>query len=233
MSTVADRLTQAMKARETNPTALSNSMPKATRISQTTIHRMANGYIQEPKADKLNALAELLTVNPIWLQTGRGQMSDVSSLQRIAPKGFTVASQFGAPLLNQVIPVVGHAKLGDNAQFYELEYPIGHGDGGVRWASRDSEAYALRCDGDSMRPRIKNGEYVVVEPNRAPVPGDEVVVRSDDGRVMVKEWLYTRDGVVSLGSVNESHPIVRIPQFEVQKMHYVAGIAKSELFNPN
>jgi hypothetical protein len=40
-----------------------------------------------------------------------------------------------------------------------------------RYPSRDPNAYALRVKGDSMRPRIKPGEFVLVEPNTPPQPG--------------------------------------------------------------
>ena len=125
------------------------------------------------------------------------------------------------------IPVVGGARLGDNGHFVELEYPTGHGDGYIELQSNDPNAYALRCEGDSMSPRIKHGEYVVVEPGHAVMPGDEVVVKASDGRVMVKTYLYRRDGRVHLVSVNEAHPKVAIDETQIDAMHYVGAIAKA------
>ena len=124
------------------------------------------------------------------------------------------------------IPVVGSALLGDNGHFVELEYPVGHGDGWVDIASRDPNAYALRCRGDSMKPRIQSGEFVVVEPNTEPTPGDEVLVKAVDGRVMVKKYLYRRDGRVHLISVNEAHPSIAIEENNIAAMHYVGAIVK-------
>lgn len=124
------------------------------------------------------------------------------------------------------IPVVGSARLGDNGTFVELEYPVGHGDGHINLPSDDSNAYALRCVGDSMTPRIRNGEFVVVEPNREVSNGDEVLVKATGGRVMVKTFLYRRDGRVHLLSVNEAHPPLAIDESEVEAMHYVAAIVK-------
>lgn len=125
------------------------------------------------------------------------------------------------------IPVVGTAQLGDNGHFVELEYPVGHGDGYVDIASRDPNAYALRCRGDSMKPRIQAGEFVVIEPNQEAVPGDEVLVKATDGRVMVKRYLYRRDGRVHLLSVNEAHGPTALEESEVEAMHYVAAIVKA------
>lgn len=136
-------------------------------------------------------------------------------------------------LRRHLVPVVGKAKLGDDGFFAELEYPVGHGDGYVDCPTDDPNAYALHCVGSSMLPRIKPGEYVVMEPGRQVVPGDEVLVRSSDGRVMVKELLYIRDGQVHLGSVNDNQPKLAIPIQEIDRMHYVAAIVKRARWTPD
>jgi phage repressor protein C with HTH and peptisase S24 domain len=136
-------------------------------------------------------------------------------------------------LRRHLVPVVGKAKLGDDGYFAELEYPVGHGDGYVDCPTDDPNAYALHCVGSSMLPRIKPGEFVVMEPGREVVPGDEVLVRSTDGRVMVKELLYIRDGQVHLGSVNDNQPKLAIPIQEIDRMHYVAAIVKRARWTPD
>lgn len=131
------------------------------------------------------------------------------------------------------VPVVGSAQLGDEGYWAELEHPVGHGDGYIDFHTTDPNAYALRCKGDSMAPRIKEGEFVVVEPNSVPHPGDEVMVKSEDGRVMIKELLYVREGLVHLASVNEAHGRITIPVDQVAAMHLVAGIAKRVRWRPD
>jgi phage repressor protein C with HTH and peptisase S24 domain len=131
------------------------------------------------------------------------------------------------------IPVVGTAQLGPDGHWLEREYPTGSGDGWIDMHSRDDNAYALRVFGDSMHPRIKSGEYVVVEPNHAIAPGDEVLVVTKDGRSMVKEFLFKRQGVVTLHSVNSDHGRMTLNESEIDKMHYVAAIARGALYIPD
>ncbi|MGZ4954122.1 MAG: S24 family peptidase [Methylobacter sp.] len=131
---------------------------------------------------------------------------------------------------HRLVPVVGTAQLGDNGHWYELGYPVGHGDGAIDYPTRDRNAYALRCVGDSMKPRIKDGEFVIVEPNSEPIPGDEVLLRSVDGRVMVKTFLYIRDNRVHLMSINEAHPPQSFALEEVDKIHYISAIVKKALW---
>lgn len=170
-----------------------------------------------------SAAAKRLGVNPEWLESGKGQ--------RVAPP--SMAEPTAIYLTKPPTPgvaVVGTARLGDSHEYCELEYPVGHGDGRIDWPTRDPNAYALRCKGDSMKPRIRHGEFVVIEPNHPVMPGDEVLAKSKAGRVMVKQLAYIRDGMVYLDSVNEAHPRISIAQEELEALHYVAGIAKSALW---
>jgi phage repressor protein C with HTH and peptisase S24 domain len=128
------------------------------------------------------------------------------------------------------VPVVGTAELGDNGFHTELDYPVGHGDGFIAYPTSDPNAYALRVKGDSMRPRIKPGEFVLIEPNTAPQPGEEVLVRTRDGRVMVKVLDFQRNGVVQLSSVNEEHRPMTLEATEIERLHYVAAIVKAAMY---
>lgn len=137
-----------------------------------------------------------------------------------------------APILGKFkgVPVVGFAQLGDNGYWSEIEYPVGHGDGYINYPTRDQNAYAVRCVGDSMKPRIRDGEFVIVEPNSAAIPGDEVLLKTTNGRVMVKTYLYYRDDRVHVMSVNDAHPAQSFPLSEIEAMHPVAAIVKKALW---
>lgn len=128
------------------------------------------------------------------------------------------------------IPVVGMAQFGDEGFFEELQYPVGHGDGYVDFPSRDTSAYALRGNGNSMAPRFRHGEYIIVEPGTEVHPGDEVMVRLKDGRVMGKVYAYQRDGMAYFDSINQDHPQISVAADQIEKMHFIAGVAKRSLY---
>lgn len=122
------------------------------------------------------------------------------------------------------IPVVGIAQLGENGYYDELEFPVGHGDGFLQHHSRDTQAYALKVRGDSMTPAIRNGWYVLVEPNSLPRPGEYVALMLADGRKMAKELLFQhRDGGVEVMSVNGSHRL-SFAASQVEKIHPIVGV---------
>lgn len=169
------------------------------------------------KEGRLNA-SRIIGCRPHWVESGSGNMADTETISAQGPSG--------------TVPVVGTAQLGDNGYWAELEYPEGYGDGRVIIWSRDRYAYAIRCRGDSMRPRVQDGEFVVIEPNDPPIPGDEVLVKHKDGRVMIKKFLYERDHRLHLLSVNDAHPPKAFPLSEIELFHRVVAILKKDLWLP-
>lgn len=177
----------------------------------------------------LSALANL-GFNPDWVNYGPPNKKRLSLSSDTNGASETAESNAaGGPNIGRMLmaPVVGMAQLGDNGFWAELETPVGFGDGHIPFPAKSPNAYALRCSGDSMKPRIKNGEFVIVDPSLPVAPGDEVLVKASDGRVMVKELLYIRDNNVHLMSVNEAHGKLSIPLSGVECLHRIAGIMPS------
>lgn len=130
------------------------------------------------------------------------------------------------------LPVVGEVMGGIDGYLEEFQHPAGHGDGTVAFPAKHKSAYALRVRGDSQRPRIRPGEYIIVEPDMEARPGDEVVVKLTDGRKLLKQLLYIRDGDVSLGSVNDAYAPITVALSEVESIHPVTGILPRGAFIP-
>lgn len=143
------------------------------------------------------------------------------------------AGDLPLPVGFERVPVVGTAQLGDDGFWYEFEYPTGYGDGFVLYPMKDRNGYALRVKGDSMRPRLKHGEFVIVSPNTTATPGDEVAVKIADGRVMVKVFDWLRDGVYQFSSVNEDHKRMTFASSEITFVHVVVGTMKSGSYYPD
>jgi transcriptional regulator with XRE-family HTH domain len=193
--------------------------------------------LREPNLTDLTLLAPALGVSVAELISGTDSQQLFSALPNQAPQTLTVAPiKSGSvvrpmgPTKEGVVPVVGTAKLGMDGYFEALDFPVGHGDGYLQIYSDDPNAYGLRVIGDSMHPRIKSGEYVLIEPNKMFITGDEVMVQTLDGRSMIKEFIYLRDGVYRFDSVNLDHSPLHLEQNEVSRVHLVGGILKSSRF---
>lgn len=196
-------------------------------MTKATVNQWLSGQIKSIKLEYAVGIQEAFGYNAVWLVMGKGaERATIPHNDDFNP----------IPIPKNAyrrIPVVAMAQLGDNGHFCDLEYPVGHGDGYLHFISTDPDAYGLKCVGDSMEPRIKDGEFVIVEPNRDVTNGDEVLAKSKDGRVMVKILGYTRDGYTHLLSVNQSHKTIKIPVAEIDKLSFVAAIVKPSSWHPD
>lgn len=214
MNTLQKNLNYLMSKHRTNDTQLAQRID----VPQPTIFRIRTGETKNPRVDTLQTIADFFHVSVEALRS-----IDLSAAE-FSAQPTPISQPF------KQVPVVGHVKGGDNGYLEELGYPAGDGDGHVEYPARDKNAYALRVKGDSMRPRIRSGEFVIVEPNHQPSPGDDVVVSTLDGRRLLKEFLFERNGDVTLGSINQEIGPITIARTDITKFHYVAAIVPSGAF---
>lgn len=121
------------------------------------------------------------------------------------------------------VAVVGHAEFDEAGECAEL----GEAAAAVlAWPMRDPDTYAVQVIGDGLRPRVKHGDHIVLEPARSPESGDEVLLRTTQGRYRFREYLYTRQGRLYFSSLNEGAPANpdSIPSEDLAWVHCLAGI---------
>jgi len=219
MKTLAERLEIAMAG---PPKVRSIDLANACKVKPPSVSDWRSGKTKNLEGMNLLLAAKFLNVSPSWLGSGKGPMRAEAPDSNVFAYG--VLSPAPKLIESSGVPVVGTVQGGDDGYLVEMEYPVGQGDGSLSHYSKDENAYGLRVKGDSMRPRIMPGEFIVCEPNRGVNPGDNVMVALFDGRRMVKEFLWRRDGEISFGSVNDAHHPITVDESMIEKMHYVAAI---------
>lgn len=180
-------------------------------IAQASVSEIERGLTRT--SGHLVKFARICGVSPVWLSEGIGEMV-ASSDSNTEP---------GPPILSGTrrIEIVGTAQLGPEGYWVGLDLA----EGWVETYSRDEDAYALRLKGDSMAPAIRNGWVAVCEPNHRLVPGEYVMVTTNDGQSMVKELLFENGDGVSLMSVNQAYGDRRtLAWADIAKIHYVGNI---------
>jgi phage repressor protein C with HTH and peptisase S24 domain len=215
MTSVGSRIREARKAKGLNQEQLAEALDLST-----SAIGMYESDRREPSLEVFERLAKALGVRRETLAFGEDAY----------PQG-GMATRLDASEAMPRVPVVGTASAGTDGHWYELEYPTGYGDGHVIYPSKDRNAYALRVKGDSMRPRIKPGEFVVIEPNSTVTPGDEVLVKTKDGRQMIKVLASRRRGQIELSSVNNDYQPLTFEESEIESISLVAGIVTSTLYS--
>lgn len=128
---------------------------------------------------------------------------------------------------------MGTARLSEGEEgFYdEISSTPGAGDGHIDIATADPNAYGLRVRGNSMAPAIRDGWYVLIEPNSAPAVGEYVLVKLRNGQKMVKELLYRRGDSIEVLSVN-SGARRTIYAEELDSLQAVAAVVSPSKWKP-
>lgn len=125
-----------------------------------------------------------------------------------------------------LIKVIGEAVMGFDGEFEMSEQFTGF----LKIYSSDPESYCLRVKGNSMEPRIFSGEFVVIEPNTPYHNGDEVFIRTIEGKNMIKTFDYYRDGEYRFSSVNQEHSSFTLDIEQIDKIAVVSAIVKRSRF---
>lgn len=192
----AERLYKA--AKELKGAEGQSAVARLLNESPQNINNWESRGVSRPGAIKAQAA---LGCDANWVLTGGGQMAPTP-----APAEADNALEYAGPVSgHRRVPVVGTAKMGEDGFYEELSPFPGAGDGYVEHVSADPNAYALRVRGSSMYPAIRDGSYVVIEPNGQPVPGEPVLVILRNGKKMVKEFLIERQDSIEVESVNGGH----------------------------
>ncbi|MBI6549920.1 LexA family transcriptional regulator [Xenorhabdus sp. VLS] len=194
-------------------------LSKRIKMHQPTLHRMLTGEVKDPKYTTLKNIAEFFKISPIDLIECDLRVSQPKTIVDVEGEPYSVNFKD--------VPVKRNAHLGDESYWAAGDIT----DGYIRWPTHDQDAYALKCTGNSMIPRIKEGEFVIIEPNHSYSPGDEVLLVTDADEVMIKTFLFEREGYCHLLPINENLAPIRIHNSKIFRMQYVAGIAKNSLWH--
>jgi SOS-response transcriptional repressor LexA len=134
-----------------------------------------------------------------------------------------------AYFVRKQIPVIGTAHLEVGGYWMATEKSVLI-EGFLSIPSADVDAYCIRIYGDLLRPRVKSGDFIVLSPNHPYQAGDEVIVVTKDGKTMVKEFLYRRDGTAAFLDVNGSGERTTLKESDISKIHFISAIAKDALY---
>jgi repressor LexA len=164
-STIGDRLRQAREAAELEQGVLAAKAGVVTR----TLQRWEKGE-QVPDGLAITKLAKVTAVQPIWLLTGEGEMyAPAPSNVHLLPSARRARANRWREL-----PLVSSVPAGKVATMFHPD----HVDDYVTVDDvRDEGAFALKVKGNSMSPRIEDGDVVVVSPQIEARSGDICVIR--------------------------------------------------------
>ena len=215
MSTFAQRLKEAMERRGLCQQDIANR----TGINKASISNYISGKY-EAKQERLHKIAQALSVSEAWLSgydVAFDRVEGLSPHSEIAP--LTESNIHIAPLYESV-----SAGFGAEATDYVLEYlPIY-----VDSLAEANETILIRVTGDSMSPKIENGDIIQVWRTNFVEPGSIAVVLMDtpEGKQGLVKKVRYGNGYVELISLNEKYQPMRFSGTEAKKIEIVGLVRK-------
>lgn len=97
---------------------------------------------------------------------------------------------------------------------------------------KDKAAFAVMIQGNSMSPRLRSHEFIVVEPGHAVESGDDVLVTLKDGHCLIKEFMYHRDGLYRFDSIKPGIEPMFLDEHLVETVEYIDAVVKKTRFEP-
>ena len=161
-------------------------------VRQSTVGMWENGK-NKPEFSKILKLSEFFDVSVDYL-LGRKEAPKLSS------KGVLV------PILGQVIAGIPIDAVEDILGYEEIS----------REMASQGEYFALQIKGNSMEPRMRQGDVVIVKKQSAVESGDIAVVLVNGDEATIKKFVIHDNGI-SLISNNESYSPMFYTKNEIEE----------------
>lgn len=147
---------------------------------QQTISYICNEEHPATTSRYSTKIAEILGVNPAWLATGRGNPHDQTVPIHVE----------GVSVRTAQVPILSETEV---PAFLDGEPPQSRG---VLMTDRVKEraGFALEVEGESMSPRFKTGDTVVIDLLVNPEPGDYVAALLKCGMITFRRYRARHPG---------------------------------------
>ncbi|MEO5362917.1 MAG: XRE family transcriptional regulator [Magnetococcus sp. DMHC-8] len=190
-------------------------------VSQTAIHKLEGGSSRSSRRTVAIALA--CGVDPIWLDTGRGNSSLFGTRLETHPTESTPVTQSGEfhrPAVFARLPLISWEELGRSCTESGASFHPQAVEAWIPVAPRSSErSFALRVRDDSMKPEFLEGEMIIVDPTLPGRHNQFVIARvADDGMATFKQLIMIGSHTY-LKPLNDRYPLV-----DVQGSIHICGV---------
>ena len=159
-------------------------------VSKATVQRWETGSISNMRRDRIKKLSEILRID-----------ADLLLGINVQQNGFVK------------IPVIGRVAAG--APIMAQEDIIGYEEVPSEWV-KNNTIFALKIKGDSMEPRIMEGDTVIVRSQKDVESGETAVILID-GEATCKRVIKHTEGIVLMAN-NSKYPPFYVTREDAEKM---------------
>ncbi len=182
-------------------------------VQKAAVQKWENGSVQNLKRATIKKLSEIFNVSPVTFVKEDDEQYEPSNISYIIgsknmyqiPVFESVSAGFGAYASNDIIdyiPVI------------------------ITNPADVEDTIAVKVTGDSMYPKIEDGDIIIVRRQTSVDSGDIAVVLLDNDEGLVKKVVYGPTWI-ELQSINESYPVQRFDGAEVTRLRVVGKVMGS------
>lgn len=209
---IGARIKQARESKEMSQEELGTQLG----LNKSSIQRYESGQVQRIKLPILENMAKILDVNPNWL-----------ILKSDDPKPYREPSNISYVMGSQNIynvPVFASVSAGFGA--YASDEIIDYIPVVITNSADVDDTISIKVKGDSMYPKIEDGDIIIVRKQTSVDSGDIAAVLLDDDEGLVKRVVYGSTWI-ELQSINEEYPVQRFEGRDVMRLRVVGKVIGS------
>lgn len=160
------------------------------KISQSTIACWISGR-NKPSPDMIKKMAKLFNVSVSDIYAVFEEDKEFSRSFRAIP--LTDKNTISLPILADVPAGLPDFSEADVETFWDIP----------RWVFPGAD-FVVKCNGDSLEPKLHQGDYCVIRKTEEPLNGRAMVVKTENG-VCMKVIKKLADGTIQLCSTNKKY----------------------------
>ena len=182
-----------------------DKLSQLTGVPKSTLSRYENNHNQKLDIKKIYEIAEVLEIPN-------------NEIEEVLFGGLTMNEQFSVK-----VPLIGRVCAGNGIIAYEDV--IGHEVVEAKYGSGDY--FCLQVKGDSMSPKIDNGDIVLCKKQDSVENGDLAIVIVDDEEGMIKQVEYGDDSI-KLISFNLFYPERVFEKYNMERVKIIGKVIESK-----
>lgn len=209
-----ERIEELCRTRRTNITA----MCKELNISRASLSELKSGRTKSLSAEKLLKIADYFGVSIAYLTGSAARQSSTSHSEQEAANAVFLDDRkiYMLPLFENV-----SAGFGAQANDCAVDYIPGR----LGSSCEAQETLFIRVKGDSMYPKIEDGDMIQVHRQNSVDSGSIAVILLDGEEGLVKKILYGENWI-ELHSLNPDYPVRRFENADMLRLQVVGLVKK-------
>lgn len=233
LMSLKERLNAALKhVQKSHPERNQAGVAKATGASTAAVAKWFTGETKSIRSKYVRAASRYLQVDSEWLSDGIGPMriAEIPSYHNLGVGNIGDVTDEITDREEQIMQwesTVGATS--GSGQVNDDEYVKGRLSFKTSWLKRHGyEASQLRTvyvRGNSMAPRILDGDTVVVNMNYGTLRNEKTYAFSIDDEAFIKKLIKNPDGTITLVSTNKTEsPDRTLTLFELEQLNIVGQV---------